>query len=65
VRVFFLGRFVRSRGEIARASVDSAVDSSAHAAVAVEGGARRGRDDARWGRAEGGKGGDARECASN
>ena len=28
------------------------------AAVAVEGGARRGRDDARWGRAEGGKGGD-------
>lgn len=52
----FVGSFVRARRR-ARASVDSAVDSSARAAVAVEGGARRGRDDARWGRARGGKGG--------
>ena len=44
----FVGSFVRARRR-ARASVDSTVDSSAHAAVAVEGGARRGRDDARWG----------------
>ena len=44
----FVGSFVRARRR-ARASVDSAVDSSARAAVAVEGGARRGRDDARWG----------------
>lgn len=61
----FVGSFVRARRR-ARASVDSAVDSSARAAVAVEGGARRGRDDARWGGgARGGKGGDAREYASN
>lgn len=44
----FVGSFVRARRR-ARASVDSAVDSSARAAVAVEGGARRGRGDARWG----------------